>query len=111
MSLGIDRLDQPMAVIIELSFVMAAKVKVKNLAEFNRALGMSPKELNIGARASRPHLDNTCGHAGGTAAFTEIAKWASYLSPPPQLNTLILTTQESYLRLPGGIDSADGFQE
>jgi len=34
LSLGIDRPDPPMAVIIELSFVMAAKGKVKNLAEF-----------------------------------------------------------------------------
>lgn len=29
---------------------------------------MSSKELNLGARAFRPHLYNTFGHAGGTRA-------------------------------------------
>jgi hypothetical protein len=33
---GVDRPGQPMAVIIELFFVMAAKGKVKNLAEFTQ---------------------------------------------------------------------------
>jgi len=41
LSPGVDRPDQPMAVVIELFFVMAAKGKVKNLAEFTAILNMN----------------------------------------------------------------------
>ena len=41
LSPGIERPDQPIAVIIELFFVMAAKAKVKNLAEFTTILNMN----------------------------------------------------------------------
>jgi len=51
---------------------------------------MSSKSLNLGARASRPHLDNTCGHAGGTPALPEMAKWASYLRPVPQYSNIFV---------------------
>jgi len=42
---------------------------------------MSP---NLGARASRPHFYNICGHAGGTPALPDIAKSTSYLRPVPK---------------------------
>jgi hypothetical protein len=48
---GVDRPGQPMAVIIELFFVMAAKGKVKNLAEFTAILNMNLYQLR------NPHKD------------------------------------------------------
>lgn len=41
LSPGVDRPGQPMTVVIELFFVMAAKAKVKNLAEFTAILNMN----------------------------------------------------------------------